>query len=93
MEFLSYEVVEGTEREADIVEATKSALNKIFSLTASDASLTSEEKCQVRVLTGKQKDSSRYSCSFPAETPTVQAKLWVKCGTRSSSVPRRFTSY
>jgi hypothetical protein len=52
---LSYEVVEGMDREAAIVEATKSALKELFSFTASEASLTSEEKRQVRVLTGRQK--------------------------------------
>jgi len=71
---LSYEVVEGTEREKAIVEATKSALNKIFSLTAPDASLTSGEKCHVKVLTGRQKGFFKVFVLVPSEDTNRTSK-------------------
>jgi hypothetical protein len=54
---LSYEVVVGANREGSLRENTKQALERLFSLTDQNASLTQEEMKHVKVFSADQRSN------------------------------------
>lgn len=69
---VGYRAVEGTQSANNLLRQTQTALQKVFSSTASGASLTPEEKSQVKILTGNQEGFFNVIVIIPVQNEEVK---------------------